>query len=417
MLRVAFIFVVLWLVSSVANSKSPLFTEIEKDKLNQWSVTYSSQKPIKSIMFASSPDNSRLTRWLPLTDGFFINKINGNEIITRKDGQAFHRVQLALTPTYTHLPKSYAPFSPYSNNGMLIHSGRFFACPEICTGNENLWALSVKAPMNERIVVNGEVHQNSVSWWDNNEGRKVYIGQQQLNEHEHYISIIDSQLSSEIKTKLEHLFPKMMTRLATTYGELSEKPMLFASYGQTDTGAYGHQGGTLPNQVFMHWWGAENTPKNGNEELIWFFAHEAAHIYQNLSGGALNPVDNWLHEGHAEATAKTIMLEMFPQYADYINAKSNKAKRACEKIISNSSLSAQVTKNNHNALYYCGLYIFEHIEKIHHSSDTTAEIWKQFVKTYNGSNKSPSELFLHQAETRFALPKQTANIYRRLVSY
>ena len=33
-----------------------------------------------------------------------------------------------MSPTYSRLPKDYAPFSPFGDGGMLFHTGRLFAC-------------------------------------------------------------------------------------------------------------------------------------------------------------------------------------------------------------------------------------------------------------------------------------------------
>ena len=46
-------------------------------------------------------------------------------------------VKFTLTPTYRHLSKDYAPFSPFSDGGLLFHSGRFFACADECADSDN----------------------------------------------------------------------------------------------------------------------------------------------------------------------------------------------------------------------------------------------------------------------------------------
>ncbi len=41
---------------------------------------------------------------------------------------------------------------------MLVHSGRFFACANICSHRENIWAMAVKAPRHDNIVVGRKVY-------------------------------------------------------------------------------------------------------------------------------------------------------------------------------------------------------------------------------------------------------------------
>ena len=146
-----------------AREKGILYTEIEKHSSSHWTVNYQSNGPINAIMFASSPDNSRLKRWQPVLSEFSVNYINGREIVKRKDGNPFTSVRIKLTPSYIHLPKSYTPFSPFSDGGMLLHSARFFACPNICSGNENLWAIAVKAPVRDSIVLDGKAYLGKTS--------------------------------------------------------------------------------------------------------------------------------------------------------------------------------------------------------------------------------------------------------------
>jgi hypothetical protein len=99
---------------------------IEKIDSIIWTVEYKASQPIERIAFKRNPDNSRISRWKPIEDNFRVFFINNEEFIGRKDGKLFTQVKLYLTPRYKHLPKDYAPFSPFSDGGMLIHSGRFF---------------------------------------------------------------------------------------------------------------------------------------------------------------------------------------------------------------------------------------------------------------------------------------------------
>lgn len=88
-------------------------------------MTYQAKFPIEKLAFKSSQDNSRIARWTPIKDDFKILVEQGKEVVRRKDDTSFHKVSFELTPTYVNLPKDYAPFSPFSDGGMLFHSGRF----------------------------------------------------------------------------------------------------------------------------------------------------------------------------------------------------------------------------------------------------------------------------------------------------
>ncbi len=398
-----------------AHAANILYTEIEKLSAKHWQVSYQSQTPIKAIMFANSPDDSRIARWQPLSDAFKISYINGREIVARKDATTFTSVTFKLTPTYIHLPKNYAPFSPFSNNAMLLHSGRFFACPNICSGNENLWAMAVKAPAEDNIFVDGISYKIKTSWWDKNDGQKLYIGQQLSHDNGSYIGIVDPELSSEIAKQMELMLPKMMSILEESYGVLPKKPMLFASYSETNDGRFGHQGGTLPNQVFMHWYGHNVYKEQDAAATLWFFAHEAAHMYQHMSGSAVDPVDNWMHEGHAEMMAKKIMLSLSPQYEGFVRAKVSEAKSHCLASVNQSTLVEQVALGNYRALYQCGFYIFNTIENGDARINTTETLWLDYMKEITGNKKVSSDSLLSLAELSYGLSKENNNKFRNLI--
>ncbi len=410
-----FLFIVL-LLPIIGQAQQPLFTEIEKHSNKNWTVSYQSSKPIKAVMFASSPDDSRLQRWQPSSPDFILNYVNDTEIITRKDGVSFTAVSLRLTPTYIHLPKSYAPFSPFSNGAMLVHSARFFACPNLCSGNENLWAMAVKAPPNDTIFADGRVSTGRTSWWDKNDGQKIYIGRQDTSQNASYISIVDPKLANTVGKQLHQFLPKMMSLLEKSYGALDNKPMLFASFGKTQDGNFGRQGGILPNQVFMHWYGSETYQEQDPAATLWFFAHEAAHMYQHMVGKATSPVDNWLHEGHAEMMAKKIMLQLLPQYKSFVEKKVLKAQAQCVEIIAASSLAAQIEEGNYQSLYDCGLHIFNTIEKGYSGDDATEALWLALMAQATIDNQVKSEALLSLANNNYGLPKESVVNFRKLVA-
>ena len=98
----------------------------------QWQVRYDFAQPVDKLEFKSSPDDSRGRTWLP-DQGFEIVTTDRGEVARRKDGAQFRTVRFRMSPTYSYLPKEYAPFSPFGDGGMLFHTGRFFACPDRCS--------------------------------------------------------------------------------------------------------------------------------------------------------------------------------------------------------------------------------------------------------------------------------------------
>ena len=143
--------------SSWAENASMVDVSIVKSKEDKWTLTYQTAKPTARLGFIRNPDSSRIERWQPKTPGFELVSIDEQEYLIKTDGTNFTEVSLQLTPTYKHLSKDYAPFSPYSEAGLLIYTGRLFACIDTCNDDVNQWRFSMQVPEDEHMIVNGKV--------------------------------------------------------------------------------------------------------------------------------------------------------------------------------------------------------------------------------------------------------------------
>ncbi len=95
----------------------------------------------------------------------------------------------------------------------------------------------------------------------------------------------------------------MMVYFSEKLGKLKSKPTLFASYSDDNNGSYGNQGGTLPNQVFMHWYGKKAIAYLNEFQVSWFFAHEIAHVSTGEAKNISAIDQQWSHEGDEEDMA------------------------------------------------------------------------------------------------------------------
>lgn len=223
-----------------------LITTIKKDKAGSWRVHYSTDTAVKRLVFQRSPDQSRKTRWIPESAAFEIFSHEGHEAVRRVDGKTFTAVEFSLTPTYTVLPKDYAPFSPFTDGGMLIHSGRFFVCAEQCDASLNQWQIRVQAGKDEHIIVDGAIHTATASWTDTDSGKSIYIGSRKPVTDDNFVSVIDAGLPTALQQLMTQRLPEILAFFSTKMGKLSFRPSLYASYSPATAGGYGHQGALCP---------------------------------------------------------------------------------------------------------------------------------------------------------------------------
>ncbi len=380
---------------------------ITKSIENIWTLTYQMDRPANRLGFVRNPDNSRIERWKPVSSDFEIVFVEGKEYLNRKDGSLFEHVELTLTPTYKHLSKDYAPFSPYSDGGVLIHTGRLFSCINKCADDANDWQISMNIPQDEHLIVNGKVYTKSASWVDSDDGMNVYVGRQKPIETDSVIAVIDSGLPEKIQSSLNADIPKLMVYFQERLGKLSGvKPTLYASYAKVDDRS--SQGGTLPNQIFMHWNLNDLNKKIKDAKFInqttWFFAHEVAHLYQRSKVGALNGESNqsWLHEGNADWLAALALLDLYPNTEAYVTEKIDRFKDHCVKGLTGLTLIEAANKGQFGLYYTCGLLIHQAIDhavqKKSNGRKNIYFLWNEFRQRVEQGDEKGPETFLALVE-------------------
>jgi hypothetical protein len=417
-----------------AETISEVDLAITKFSNNTWKLTYQMSRPANRLGFVRNPDSSRVERWLPVSSDFEFVFVEGKEYLNKKDGSSFEHVELILTPTYKHLSKDYAPFSPYSDGGILIHTGRLFACINKCADDVNDFRILMNIPQGEHLIVNGEIYKKSASWVDRDDGMNVYVGRQKPIETDSVIAVIDSGLPKEIQMSLSADIPKLMVYFQERLGKLSGvKPTLFASYAKVDDRS--SQGGTLPNQIFMHWNLNDLDKKVKDTKFInqttWFFAHEVAHLFQRSKLGVLYGESNqsWLHEGNADWLAALALLDLYPETEEYITGKVLRFKKYCVDGLKDISLIEAANKGQFGLYYTCGLLIhraIDHaVQKKSKGLKNIYSLWNEFRhKVEHGDEKgavtflalveknTSKELFIRikkLVETKLSNPEETLN--------
>jgi len=117
----------------------------------------------------------------------------------------------------------------------------------------------------------------------------------------------------------------------------------------SEPGHLGRQGGVLPGQVFMHWFGKVFEGGVEKYEVVRFFAHEIAHLYQGDNHYSRNQADYWIHEGAADLMASILLQEHLPEAAAYVDefwldAKSKYLQQLGSRISANSGRSREKTR-------------------------------------------------------------------------
>ena len=325
-----------------------------------WRATYVFAHPVREMRFArTDAQGNRAALWTPLDEDVAISVENGEEVVRRRDGESFDDVVFSMAPRYVKLEKDYAPFSPFGDGGLLIHTGRFFACAPRCDDAASpAWTFSVRAPKGSHVLQGGKTHKRRAEFVERDSGSNIYVGTADPIETSHVLAVVDETLPSATRTMLEETFPRLMDFYAARLGALSAKPMMFASRDTKHPGhGYGAQGGILPGQVFIHFYGQPPEPADPRaaaEELRGFFAHEAGHLYQRYEDGQ-SEADAWLHEGGAEAFSLLALEQLGLADAKYRHARIAEALQQCASGAKNLVLRESAAKGVFDNYYRCGL--------------------------------------------------------------
>jgi hypothetical protein len=215
--------------------------------------------------------------------------------------------------------------------------------------------LSLQPPEGAHAVFDGQV-VGVVRFEDGDDGTNLYVGRSVPVETDAVVAVIDEAFPAATRARLASLLPRLMAFYAGELGALPTRPMLFASRDETSAGGgYGFQGGTLPGQVFMHLYGrnpAFATPAFA-ERLDWFFAHEAAHMYQRYPR-LEDAGDSWIHEGGADAMAAVALQALGVIDANGVKAKLQSAVDRCGAGIAEHPLRQAHMQGSFETFYACG---------------------------------------------------------------
>lgn len=346
-----------------------LALELTHSADRQVTADYRFSEATTALHFPQELGGYRAEVWKPADGAFRWVKEGGGERIERTDGQTFRQVAFTIPIDYRALPKSYAPFSPFSERGALVHSGQFHACPSAPCEQTGPLPIRITAP-GEIVGVEGRRTPDRESFISRDDGTSIFIGTLKPVDADGFVAIIDPGLPPAVRQHLDRSLPQAIQDFAAIYGPLSFKPELYVSIDDEPEkdGRISSQGGTLPRQIFIHFDGEganERVAADNPLWLDWFFAHEAAHLFQQDKSGKQFGDDRfaWIHEGGADAMAALAMVRRGPAERAYVLSRKEEAQQACAAGLAMTPLSKASAEGKFDLHYQCGLIMWLAIDQ------------------------------------------------------
>lgn len=332
---------------------------------DDWRVEYHLTRPATALALIRPSEPSRASR-MRFDDPSFELAVDGETAtIRRRDGKPFRKASFAESARFYEDFTGYLPYSRFSDGGLLVFSGRFHACADACpvdeNGDEGPWRVTLD-PKGQNAIVLGAITTSRTSFTDRGDGTSIYFGDGAIISTADYIAVIDAGLPAATRQRLDDLFPSLMDFYRARLAAPLRQPMMFVSYNEPGAiqGA-SIKGGTLPDQVFMHFEGAKLGALAADENfpnfLSFFFAHEAAHLHQIGRYKQRDDSDSWIHEGGADAFAYLALKELGAAPREYLAGRIFDARRLCAASLNKGPLARAGERGDFDAFYQCGLLL------------------------------------------------------------
>lgn len=320
------------------------------------------------VFFSRSNGDYRTETYAPQGQSGRVQRIGGYDTLILEDGVRHARFE--ITPYSDNIRADYTPFIPFSDGGVALFTGQFELLTatdrtsiEALEGRLSNWtgeqrpiSLTLRSdrPM---LIDSSRVSGDSVVMVDGG-GEYVYFGNAELVDGENFVGVVDPGLPDWIREDFDDTLGIIFTALEERYGYgLQDRATILFAYRGDAVQGFRNKGGALPGNVLAL--ETEGTALlNPSDRIIryfqFFFAHEAAHLFQQASGKTLGSQESaWIHEGQASAIAYRLLVEQGIQTQTNYEIRLAEAYNRCAKELEGRTLAETLFTGRIGA-YDCG---------------------------------------------------------------
>lgn len=353
-----------------------------------WAVDYFFAEPQKAMFFSRSLGDYRTSTWAPQEGSPAIERIGGFDAMVFDAPTS--EVSYVISPYTGDVIGDYSPWLAFSDGSLALYTGQFellsaVSGDEILSleGNLGAWegeqgTLGVRVMTDQSMLLDGSVYAGEVETRTRGEGDYVMIGDTPLEEGESYIGVIDAALPAEIADSLDADLNGIFGGYEDAFGyALPQKVTLYFAFGGFENPGYSFSGSVIgSNLIVMNVSGEvlRDYPPAIREHILWFFAHESAHVFQGVEGAMPGlGGDSWIHEGSANTMATQILMRTGVAGASYQVSEMNRALDECAAGLAEGPLTSLAGQVH----YACGDIIFT-MAATSLSDDDVYDIWRAF---------------------------------------
>ena len=394
----------LWLAGCTANDKpavnryaliesTGVTVTIEKQDDVRWLAHYVFETPQTAMLFSRSGGNYRTGSWTSIDDNVRLERLSGFDALLFAKPNTSAR--LTFVPYTQNVPKDYTPFIPFSDGGAAVFTGQFDLMPaadaayiEALNGDIRKWEgkqprLGVRVLSKTPMIQNAKILNDEAIDMTIGGGDYIYVGSAKITQGTDFIGVIDPGLPQWLSSRFDKDISNIFEGHRQMWGDgLKQKSMVLFSFRGYGTSGFTNKGGALGNMLALETSG--DSLRTESEDTLnhfhWFFAHEAAHLFQNRAGVNLGDSHQaWITEGAANAMANNVLRHQNLADDAYILSEYAKEYEQCTLYVKTQKLSEAAQNGQFKVLYACGDIIAQITDAVL-KDHTLFEFWNVMLR-------------------------------------
>nr|GGH98310.1 hypothetical protein GCM10011355_21600 [Aquisalinus luteolus] len=332
-----------------------------------WTVTYHFDRPQKAMFFNRYTGGYRERFWTSLSSGVEIRNIGGFDTILLDTPSTTASFDITAYTTI-NIPDA-NPFIPFTDGGLTLFTGQFDLLPALdaadvadLQGDLFRWqgkqpTLGVTFTSDEPVIMEGALIDGTAVHVTFGGGTHIYTGLGRIEEGNSFVGVIDSALPEWLRENLDEEVTAIFAEHEKRWGfELEQRATLLIAFDGYGASGYRNSGSAFGNTLMLQIAGdaLRNEDADIMDSMRWFFAHEAAHLYQLTAGLEILSGDStWMMEGSANAMANQIVASLDGNAVNLAETY-DRALTECDAYLQDGPLEGAGKRDAELAYYECG---------------------------------------------------------------
>ncbi|MBL4595586.1 MAG: hypothetical protein JKX99_03295 [Robiginitomaculum sp.] len=347
---------------------SALTVTVEKQDNGLWLAHYVFAEPQTAMILSRSRNDYRTQSWKSLDPNASFERINGFDAFLFENPTT--NVSFEFKPYTGRIYQDYSPFIPFSDGGVAIYAGQFEALSvtdraaiEELQGDIYNWQgqqgqLAVRILSAAPMIENGEIVTGEALDISTGGGGYIYVGNAKITEGKDFTGVIDPGLPNWLRERFDDDLTLIFDGFRELWGaSLAQKSTVLFSFRGYQGQGFSNKGGVFGSMLTLDMSGsALRTEDKGTLHAThWFFAHEAAHLFQGIGGLHPSPSHHaWISEGGANALANHVLTHQNLVDEAYIVSDYSRKYAQCTAYLQTGKLSNASAQGKFEVPYACG---------------------------------------------------------------